>query len=272
MKAIVRCAPEEASVASDRKNKGRISRKPRVPSARSSAVPQNQFLASLAPAVRAELEPHLHLVHLEKKEVLFRAYEPLRVVHFPSTALISFVSRLESGETLEVGIVGRDGPAGIALFPGIASMSCDGIVQIPGMAHRISADVLRRQLLSNESLSSTIARFAQVLLMRSMQLSLCNMFHPVEQRCIRWLLAVNDLTNHDEIPLTHDLIATMLGVHRPTVTLVLGALQKAGLVTEHRGGVVIRERERLEAACCECYHVMRDEQRRLLAVFAERPD
>ena len=212
----------------------------------------------------ARLAPHLEPVHLEKKEVLFRAYEPLRVAYFSDCAVVSFVSRLESGETLEVGLVGRDGLAGTAVFPGITTRSCDGIVQVPGLARRMSADVLRRELLASEELYSTIGRFAQTLLVRSMQMSVCNMFHPVEQRCIRWLLTVSDLIIQDEIPLTHELLATMLGVHRPTVTLVIRSLHRAGLVDELRGQITIRDRARLAAACCECYRVMRDEQYRLL--------
>ena len=97
-----------------------------------------------------------------------------------------------------------------------------------------------------------------------MQMSVCNMFHPVEQRCIRWLLTVNDLIANGDLPLTHDLMATMLGVHRPTVTLVLRSLDKAGLVSESRGRIVIRDRRRLERSCCECYRSMRNEQHRLL--------
>lgn len=225
---------------------------------------RNQLLQLLPPAVMARLTPHLEPVHLEKKEVLFRAYEPLRVAYFSDCAVVSFISRLESGETLEVGLVGRDGLAGTAVFPGITTMSCDGIVQVPGLARRMSADVLRSELLASEELYSMIGRFAQTLLVRSMQMSVCNMFHPVEQRCIRWLLTVSDLIIQDEIPLTHELLATMLGVHRPTVTLVIRSLHRAGLVDELRGQITIRDRARLAAACCECYRVMRDEQCRLL--------
>jgi hypothetical protein len=97
-----------------------------------------------------------------------------------------------------------------------------------------------------------------------MQMSLCNMFHSAEQRCIRWLLTVGDVIDHGDIPLTHDLIATMLGVRRPTVSVVLGSLRRAGLVSEQRGRILIRSRQKLEAACCECYRVMQEEQQRLL--------
>jgi CRP-like cAMP-binding protein len=224
----------------------------------------NEFVAALPRAVAARLEPYLESVPLQKKEVLFRAHEPLRAVYFPTSAVISLVSRLESGEMLEVGLIGRDGLAGAALFPGMTSMSWDGVVQIAGLAQRISADVLRQEMLASAPLSWAIARYAQVLLIRSMQMSLCNMFHPVEQRCMRWLLTIADLVDGDVLPLTHDLIATMLGIRRPTVTLVLGSLRRAGLITDERGRIVLRDRTKLEAVCCECYVTMRDEQRRLM--------
>jgi CRP-like cAMP-binding protein len=226
---------------------------------------ENRLLASIPADLRARLAPDLQLVNLHRKELLFRANEPLRVAYFPVTAVVSFVATLESGQSLEVGLVGRDGLAGTAVFPGITSMPCDGVVQLPGTAMRISADVLRREVLANEALYSILGRFTQVLLVRSMQMSVCNMFHSVEQRCIRWLLTVSDLIDGVDNALTHDLMATMLGVHRPTVTLVLRALHQAGLVNESRGLIVITDRDGLEESCCECYRVMRDEQRRLLA-------
>jgi CRP-like cAMP-binding protein len=224
----------------------------------------NRLLGLLPPAILARLTPHLEPVHLHRKEVLFRAHETVRVVYFPSTAVISLVSTLESGESLEVGLVGRDGFAGTAVFPGITMMSCDGMIQIPGVALRMSADVLRAEVAADQTLCSTLGRFAQVLLVRSMQMSVCNMFHSVEQRCIRWLLTVSDFVKDSDIPLTHELMATMLGVHRPTVTLVLRSLHKAALVREARGRILIGDRLRLEQACCECYRAMCDEQRRLL--------
>jgi CRP-like cAMP-binding protein len=227
-------------------------------------MPENQLLALLPAPARARLTPHLESVALSRTEVLFRAREPLSAVYFPNTAVVSLVSTIESGESLEVGLVGRDGLAGTAIFPGITVMSCDGIVQIAGIAQRMSADALRREVLADEVLYSTLGRFAQVLLVRSMQMSVCNMFHSVEQRCIRWLLTVDDLIPNEHIPLTHNLMATVLGVHRPTVTVVLRSLHEAGVVVEHRGVIQIKDRKSLEAACCECYHVMRGEQRRLL--------
>jgi CRP-like cAMP-binding protein len=226
---------------------------------------ENRLLALLPAATLARLEPHLQAVSLRRTEVLFRAHEPLGVVYFPNSAVVSLVSTLASGESLEVGLVGRDGLAGTAVFPGMTMMSCDGIVQIPGGAHRISTEVLRRELDADERVSSIVGRFVELQLGSTMQLALCNMFHAVEQRCVRWLLTVSDLIDGGDIPLTHELLATLLGVHRPTITLILRSLHRAGLVTESRGRIVIRDRHRLEHSCCECHGLMRDERRRLLA-------
>jgi CRP-like cAMP-binding protein len=132
------------------------------------------------------------------------------------------------------------------------------------MALRIRADVLRREVMADDTLHATLMRFSEVLLGRSMQMSACNTFHPVEQRCVRWLLTVSDLLADGDIPLTHDLLATMLGVHRPTVTLVLRSLHKAGLIEETRGLIRISDRRSLLRACCECYRVMLDDRRRVL--------
>jgi CRP-like cAMP-binding protein len=225
----------------------------------------NQFLAALSPVVLSRLTPHLEQVHLERNHLLFRAREPLTVVSFPTTAVVSLIARLESGQTLDVGLVGRDGLAGTAVLPGIATtMSCDGIVSIPGLALQISADALRRESMTGQALAAAIGRFVQLLLVRSMQMSVCNAFHTVEQRCIRRLLAIDDLIAREDIPLTHEALATMLGVRRPTVTVVMRSLRDRGLIGEQRSRVRIRDRSGLHAACCECYQVMRDDRRRLL--------
>jgi CRP-like cAMP-binding protein len=225
---------------------------------------ENRLLALLPRILRGRLERHLEPLQLGRKELLFRSHDPLTTVYFPDTAVVSLISTLESGESLEVGIVGRDGFAPTAIVPGLTTMPYDAVVQVPGLACCIDAEILRDEVLADDILYSTLGRFAQLLLVRSMQLSVCNVFHSVEQRCIRRLLTIADLVDSGEIPLTHDLMATMLGVHRPTVTLVMRSLHRAGLVTEMRGRIAIRDRSRLEKACCECYGLMRGEQRRLL--------
>jgi CRP-like cAMP-binding protein len=227
-------------------------------------TPGNRLLPHLPDAARARLAPYLEPVPLDRGQVLFRAHETLTSVYFPTTAIVSLVSGLETGETLEVGLVGRDGAVGVAICPDAKTMPCDAITQIAGAAHRVDAAIFRRELRADPALFSLFTRHAELLFVRCMQMSVCNTFHSVERRCVRWLLTVHDLIEQDAIALTHELLATMLGVHRSTVTLVLGTLQRSGLVEEERGRIVIHERRRLETASCECYRLMRDEQRRLL--------
>ena len=224
----------------------------------------NWLLASLPPPVFAYLTPHLERVTLDRKQVLFRAHEGTGSVYFPTTAVVSLVGALDSGETLEVGLTGRDGIAGAVALPNFDSMPCDGIVQIRGVAHRLDAALFRQSLRNFEALSLAVGRYAHLLLVRSMQMQLCDMFHPVEQRLTRWLLTVSDLLASADVPLTHELLATMLGVRRPTVTLVAGSLQRAGLIDEKRGQLTIRDRERLETACCDCYRLMCEQQEKVL--------
>ena len=224
----------------------------------------NWLLASLPSTVLGHINQHLERVSLDRKQLLFCGHERLAHVYFPTTAIVSLVATLDTGETLEVGVTGRDGIAGAIGLPDVGSMPCDGIVQIPGLAYRMDAGLFRQAMRNFEPLSVTVGRYAHLLLVRSMQMQLCNMFHPVEQRLTRWLLIVSDLLESTDIPLTHELVATMLGVRRPTVTLVVGSLQRAGLIDERRGRITIRDRERLEAACCDCYRVMCEQQVKVL--------
>jgi CRP-like cAMP-binding protein len=229
-------------------------------------VRQNNLLARLTPSVLARLAPYVQRVHLDRRQVLFRAHEPQQAIYFPESAVISLVSTLQGGEMLDVGLVGFDGISTTAVFPGITTMPCDGLVLIPGAARRLPADVFRKAVADSDALHEAVERFAQFLLAQSMQIALCNSFHPVEQRCARWLLMAADLIGEDAIPLTHELLALMLGVRRPSVTLVIGALERGGLVNERRGLMVIGDRRRLERAACECYPSIRREQGRLLGL------
>lgn len=224
----------------------------------------NWLLAALPPTVLTHMTPHLERVRLDGRQVLFRAHDRIGNIYFPTTAIVSLVAALDSGETLEVGLTGREGFAGAMGLPDLGSMPCDGVVQIPGEAYRLESGLFKQALRNFEPLSSAVGRYAHLLFVRSMQMQLCNMFHPVEQRLTRWLLTMGDLLVRADIPLTHERVATMLGVRRPTVTLVVGSLQRAGLIEERRGRITIRDRDRLQAACCDCYALMCEQQVKVL--------
>ena len=234
--------------------------------------PGNHLLALLPPEVHERLAPHLKTVNLKPKQVLFRAHMPLDVAYFPETCVISLLTRLKGGETPEVGLVGRDGMGSVSVFPGVNSMPCDGVVLIGGTAQRMSVAELRQVVHEGGALHDVLGRFAHLALARSMQMAACNGVHPVKERCARWLLMTHDLIDGDEFPLTQDVLAMMLGVRRPSVTVVARALQSAGVIDYRRGRVKVLDRNGLENASCECYRLMREEQRRLLGANRTPPD
>ena len=224
----------------------------------------NQLLALLPSAARERLNPHLKTVSLKPKQMIFRAHIPLTVAYFLDTSVISLLTHLKGGQTPEVGLVGRDGMASITVFPGVNTMPCDGVVLIAGTARQMNVDVLRQEVHQGGPLHDLLGRYAHLTLARSMQMAACNSVHPVKQRCARWLLMTHDLIDGSEFHLTQDILAMMLGVRRPSVTLVARALQRAGFIDYSRGRVKILDRRGLEAASCECYQLMREEQRRVL--------
>ena len=224
----------------------------------------NRLLAELPHSVLDCLKANLQPVPLRSGQWLFRAHEPLTSVYFPESGVVSLVVHLRRGEALDVGIVGNDGAVGISAGGRMDALACDGVVQIEGVAQRIDAELIRRQMALHEPLHALLSSHAHLMLARSMQSAACIAFHAVKERCARWLLMTQDLVGRDELPLTHDRLARMLGVRRVSVTLVLGALVAAGTVGHSRGRLVIRSRSGLERASCECYQTMRDERLRLL--------
>jgi len=201
---------------------------------------------------------------MESGQSIFHAHEPLRAVYFPETGVIALLTHLHGGETLEVGLVGKDGMAGVALLPGVNMMPCEGTVQIGGTALRMDSDVLKQAVKQPGLLHDLLGRYAYSLFAQGVQTAACNTFHSVKERCARWLLMTHDLMDDREYQLTQDVLAMMLGVRRASVTGVARALQGAGLIDYGRGRVKILDRPGLEAASCECYQLMRDERRRLL--------
>jgi CRP-like cAMP-binding protein len=222
----------------------------------------NQLLLRLPPAVYQRLRPHLHQTTLESQHVLFRAGEPVHSVYFPTSAVVSLVTRVETGQTLEVGFVGSAGLVGGPATVG--SWGCDAVVEIGGLADRMDITTFGQERTAHPPFDAAIDQFSQLLLVRCIHIAACNMFHSAAQRCIRWLLTMKDFVRHDEIPLTHEVLASKLGMHRPTVSHVLGGLQRQQLIRERRGRVTIVDRAGLDAIACECYGRMRNAQQQLL--------
>jgi CRP-like cAMP-binding protein len=154
--------------------------------------------------------------------------------------------------------------AGVALLPGVNMNPCEAVVQMPGAAVVVSGDALRNIVREAEGMHQLLGRYAYSMFAIGVQNAACNAFHSAKQRCARWLLMHHDLVEGDDFPITQDMLATMLGVRRPTVTVVAGELQRARLVHYRHGRVTIRDRSGLEASSCECYSAIREEQQRLL--------
>jgi CRP-like cAMP-binding protein len=222
------------------------------------------FLDALPPAERTALQPQLERVHLDHEQVLANPNEPLAYAYFPIDAIVSILSFANGGDAVETGMVGREGVVGVPLFLGLEGDATRAVCQVPGDAWRLRAGAFRKALAHGGHLPVLLGRYTQALLAMAMQSVVCNRVHPVEERAARWLLLVHDRVEGDRLLLTHEFIAQMLGVRRASVTVVMGQLQGAGLLTYHRGTVTIRDREGLEAAACECYGKLAAQFDRLL--------
>jgi CRP-like cAMP-binding protein len=215
---------------------------------------QNLLLAALPKADRDRLIPSLDVVPLKLKDVLHKPGQPIREVYFPGGGFCSIVAVLEDGGMVEVATVGREGMVGTSATSETNAPTSATMVQgETGVCYRMSAEAFRREMDRRGPFYDVMTRFSEALIGVVMQSTACNAVHTVEQRLARWLLMAQDRMEAEEFPLTQEFAAMMLGATRPTVTVVAGTLQRAGLITYHRGRVTIRDRKKLEAASCECY-------------------
>jgi CRP-like cAMP-binding protein len=192
---------------------------------------------------------------LPKGAVLHEAGARISQVYFPNEAMISYLSGTAEGESLEVCVVGNEGVVGLASLLSDAT-AFRAVVQIPGSAYSISRDVLTREFKRCENLHQLLLHYTNALLIQVAQTAVCNKFHSVEERFCRWLLLAHDRAATDELPLTQESIARILGSRRASVSVVAGALQKRGVIQYSRGIIIILDRKRLESLACECYETI----------------
>ncbi len=227
-------------------------------------VAQNQLLASLPAAEYQRLKPHLHRRTLPLGEVLYRPMEPITHLYFPITALLSWISLLEDGSLTEIALVGNEGFAGLpAIWGGLLTPN-GMIVQFAGDVMVIDAISLNQEFRRNGELSKLIFLYMQAVFTQVAQNAMCNRQHTTEERLARWLLSVQDSVQEDELALTHEFMAKMLGIRRSSVTVTAGILQQAGMIRYTRGRLSILDRPGLEATACECYRIVQNEYNRLL--------
>jgi CRP-like cAMP-binding protein len=217
------------------------------------------LLAALPAADRNRIVPTLEAVPLTLKTLVQKSGDPVRFVHFPGGGFLSVVTVLEDGGMVEVATVGREGAVGVTGALDGATAEAAAIVQgETDICYRMAAAAFRREMEQRGAFYELMTRYAHAFVGFIMQSTACNAVHSVEQRLARWLLMAQDRMATKEFPLTQEFVAMMLGANRSTVTVVAGTLQRAGLITYHRGRVTILEREKLESASCECYRATRN--------------
>ncbi len=229
---------------------------------------QNHLLAALDPVEQDHLFSQLELVPLQLGEVIYESGGELEHVYFPTNCIISLLYVMEDGASAEIAIVGCEGMVGVALFMGGESTPSRAVVQSAGHAYRLSGKVIKEQFIRAGAMQHLLLRYTQALLTQMAQTAVCNRHHSVDQQLCRWLLLSLDRLASNELAMTQELIANMLGVRREGVTEAAGKLQAAGLIRYHRGRITVLDRPKLEARVCECYAVVRKEFERLLPYTA----
>lgn len=232
---------------------------------------RNGLLAALSAEDRAHLQPHLEAVELPFDQTIHAAGGPVDAVFFVETGMVSQIVTLEDGEQVEAGISGPEGVVGLPLIYGDSHAITASRVQMEGTALRIGAAAFRAEMDRSATLRALMLRYALAFHAQVTLTAACNARHAIEQRLARWLLLAHDRAAADEFPMTHEFMSLMLGVRRPGVTIAAGMLQKAGLIHYVRGRMHIADRPGLEAASCECYHIVRHESARLLGPGAGKP-
>jgi CRP-like cAMP-binding protein len=231
----------------------------RRPSSSNRPPPANNLLAALPAEDYARLAPTLRNTPLKLKRFLHKPGEAVDQVYFPGGGFVSVVTVLKDGGMVEVATIGREGMLGIsAISNGDPSPAATMVQAETDVCYTMSAQAFRQEMDRRGAFYDLITRYGQALVGFIMQSTACNAVHSIEQRLSRWLLLAHDRVGRDDFPLTQEFAAMMLGTSRPTVTVVAGTLQKAGLITYHRGHVTVVDRQNLEAASCECYQTATD--------------
>jgi CRP-like cAMP-binding protein len=226
---------------------------------------KNKLLSHLDSAAYQALKPHLKIQRLRQGAVLAANGDLIHRVYFPHSGVISLVVELSVGMMIETAMVGRDGVVhAAAALDGKVTLN-KAIVQVEGVCSTVDADVLRKIAFSNQSVHSILIRHERVLLAQSQQVAACNASHSVECRMCRWLLRLRDLVEGDDLTLTQEYLAQMLGVRRPSVSIVANLLQKAGFIRYSRGHLRVLDIPGLEGGSCECYGAVKDHYKQMLA-------
>lgn len=223
----------------------------------------NRLLAALSTTTQQWLLAKSQRVSLKVKDILWHPGDSITAVYFPLTCVISMMTEMKNGATIEIATVGNEGVLGIAAYLGIdVAVSC-GIAQVPGDALKLQVEDFLQAARDNETFDILLRRYTHALLTQIARSGGCNSLHSLEERYARWLLMMHDRTNADVFAFTQEFLSGMLGVSRARVNIVSGLLEKAGLVRHSRNQITVLDWRRLEASSCDCYHVMKEEFARL---------
>jgi CRP-like cAMP-binding protein len=229
---------------------------------------QNRLLSALSRDVQIRLLPRMEKLSLPVRQVLYEPDARIEHVYFPLSGVVSLVIMLKGGDSVEVGTVGNEGMVGTPAFLGAERSPSQVLAQVAGQALRMRVEHFRQSLDEHAQFADIVRRYTQGLFNQVSQTTACNHVHSVHARMCRWLLMTHDRVGADELHLTQEFLAQMLGVRRPSVTVAAGALQRAGLIRYQRGRIRIVDRAGLEAGACECYETVRQEFERLLSAVA----
>lgn len=233
---------------------------------------QNHLLAAVPAEVFERLSTHLELIPMPLGEVLYESGGQLQHVYFPTTAIVSLHYIMENGASAEIAGVGNEGVLGISLFMGGNTTPSMATVQTAGCGYRLKGRLMMEEFNRAGPMMRLMLRYTQALMTQMSQTAVCNRHHSLEQQLCRWLLLTLDRLTSNELIMTQELIASMLGVRREGITEAAGNLQRSGLISYRRGHITVRERSGLESRVCECYAVVKNEFDRLLSDVRNRQE
>jgi CRP-like cAMP-binding protein len=216
----------------------------------------NEILLLLPKKEYQTVLAELSLVEMRARDVLNEIGEPINDCYFVNTGMVSILSVMSDGKSVEVGLTGKEGFVGLPMVVGLSSSATRAVTQVAGQVFRLRSASLARILAKCSNLEKSLNRYSQQLALQASQVAACNRLHEVDQRMARWLLMTQDRISADVVPLTQEFLAHMLGTRRASVTVAAGVLQKAGLIKYTRGSVVIVNRGKLQSAACECYKII----------------
>lgn len=231
---------------------------------------QNHLLATLSPEVQARLFPHLELVPLPLRALMYEAGKPMEHVYFPTDSIVSLQYLMENGESTAILVVGNEGLLGISLLMGGESTPNRSLVQSAGYAYRLPKPKVKEEFNRHGQLLMLMLRYTQSLITQVSQTAVCNRHHAIDQQLCRWLLLSMDRLTHNHLTMTQEFIGSMLGGRREAVNLAASKLQQQGAISYARGLIKVLDRPKLEKLSCECYGVVKKETDILLPYLKQR--